>query len=320
MRQGTRLLISASVLVVTIGAIFLVWKPELIFGQRLSEIPSNRKPACSIFCGDATMNYVVMGEPPACFGGPLPAGDAGNQSKKLKDLPAENRKGYCEYLRAHNPNSSCPVFKTLMTACDMDDKESPDAQPPPETQPSPPAGGSPGDDCKDRQHVRFRRLGKNYVYIACGKVIGRFSENADPSYVKFIESIMPSKDTVCCGTLEGESFECQRDGIDCDNYYPEFDPSVSLQDLLGLHLGDEAPDPLPQGLRRQEILPGSTCDGGKWELMKGNNRCRSKSKSTSLFWYEATWKCPKTGMTVSKASSTNLLRQRCKSSAPRRSR
>jgi len=296
-----------------ISAIFFAWKPQPSAGQRMSEIPPNRKPACSVFCGDATMNYVVLAEPPACWGGPLPAGSAGDH---FRELPKDAQNMICKNLKSTDKTGrSCPVFKTLMAACGGDEKESPKDQPP-ETQPSPPAGGSPGDppdDCKDRQHVRFTRLGKNYVYIACGKVIGRFHETADPSWVRFIESLFPSKDTVCCGTLEGESFECQRFGIDCDNYYPEVDPNVSLKELLdSLPSGAEAPDPLPQGLRRQEILPGSACDGGKWELLKGNNRCKAKDKSTSLVWYEATWKCPKTGVKVSKASSPTLLQQKCK--------
>ena len=314
MRQGTKLLISASVLVM-LGVVFLVGKPEPISGQRMSEIPSNRKPACSVFCGDATMNYVVLAEPPACWGGPLPAGSAGDH---FKELPKDAQNMICKNLKsAGRTDTSCPAFKTLMAACDQDEKESPKDQPPPEAKRDPPAGGSPwnpSDDCKDRQHVRFRRLGKNYVFIACGQVIGKIIPYETESLIEFARAMWP--DTICCDRFkEPGNAPCDYSiDVDCDGNLNGGDdfPDNYVEEFLYTIPPGAPPDPLPQGLRRQQILPGSACDGGKWELMKGNNRCKSKGKSTSLFWYEATWKCPKTGMEVSKASSPTLLQQKCK--------
>lgn len=98
-------------------------------GQQ-SNIPPNRKPACSIFCGGNTPDYIVLGQPPKCWGGPLPAAEAGNQSKKLSELSAENRKGFCEYLKAKNPSSkSCPAYKTLLLACEGTDPPPPEKEP-----------------------------------------------------------------------------------------------------------------------------------------------------------------------------------------------
>ena len=94
------------------------------------DIPPNRKPACSVFCGGNTPDYIVLGQPPKCWGGPLPAGEAGNQAKKLSELSAENRKGFCQYLRANNQtHKSCPAFKTLMMACDGDETPPPEKEP-----------------------------------------------------------------------------------------------------------------------------------------------------------------------------------------------
>src|SRR5215210_7679691 len=129
MRKRLGLIISAAALAITVGAIFLIRYPEPSSGQRMSEIPNNRKPACSIFCGDNTMNYVVLGQPPACWGGPLPAGSAGDH---FKELPKDAQNMICQNLRsAGKTGSSCPSFKALMAACKQNDKESPGPQPSP---------------------------------------------------------------------------------------------------------------------------------------------------------------------------------------------
>ena len=96
------------------------------FGQQ-ERIPPNRKPACTIFCSDATMDYVVLGEHPKCFGGPLPARTAGDQ---FKDVSEEDRKAACEKLKTSDKTAeSCPALKILLAACK--EKEAP----PPEKEP-----------------------------------------------------------------------------------------------------------------------------------------------------------------------------------------
>jgi hypothetical protein len=96
------------------------------FGQQ-ERIPTNRKPACTIFCSDATMDYIVLGEHPKCFGGPLPARTAGDQ---FKDVSEEDRKAACEKLKTSDKTAeSCPALKILLAACK--EKEAP----PPEKEP-----------------------------------------------------------------------------------------------------------------------------------------------------------------------------------------
>lgn len=120
------------------------------------EIPPNRKPACSIFCGDGTMNYVVMGQPPKCYGGPLPADQAGDQFKGVSE---EDRKAVCQNLKiADSTTKSCPAYKTLMQGCGG--KETP---PPPEKEPAkckertgdPPWFDPSAEGCQQLQNTRM---------------------------------------------------------------------------------------------------------------------------------------------------------------------
>ena len=112
--------------IVTIVLAFLFSLVGLSSSGQQQEISPNRKPACSIFCGN-TPDYIVLGQPPKCWGGPLPAGQAGNQSKNWSK---EDWKAVCQRLRANSQrNSSCAAFKALMATCDGNETPPPDKEP-----------------------------------------------------------------------------------------------------------------------------------------------------------------------------------------------
>lgn len=315
-RTITRFLICFSILVVAIGAIFLARYSQPSAGQQNFPEP-NRKPACTIFCGDSTMNYVVLANPPACWGGPLPAGSAGD---RYKDWSKEDRKAICQNLRsAGRTDSSCPSFKTLVAACEQDGYGTPKDQPPPTSKCDPPAEGSEDGpwnraDCKDFQDISFRLTGRALVASACGLVLAR-NERADSLMMEAMRAAWPTK--ICCDKLRGpRNTPCDYSvDLDCDG-------TPNLRDDTPDNYGGEETfytiprgttyDPLPKGLRLSQLLPDIACDGCKWELVKGEKKCTARSGGTGIFWYEATWRCPKTGMEVWRPSKRRLLRQRCR--------
>lgn len=84
-----------------------------------------KQPACTIFCGDGTFNTISLGAKP-CWGGPLPASEAGDH---FKSLSAEDQNTICQNLKtAGKRPKECPAFKTLAALCKGDklpEKEKP---------------------------------------------------------------------------------------------------------------------------------------------------------------------------------------------------
>lgn len=312
MRKGLGLLSSSAALVMIIGAIFLAGKPQPSSGQRMSEIPPNRKPACTIFCGDGSFNTIELAKPPACWGGPLPAGNAGDH---FKQLPEESQNTICQNLKsAGRTGSSCPSFKSLMAACGG--RENPPGDPKQECDP-PAAGSEDGPwnraDCKNFQDVLFRRTGRSIVVSACGQVLGK--SQGDALVMEAMRAAWPKK--ICCDKLSGpRNTPCDYStDLDCDG------TPNGRDDIPDNYGGEESfytippgttYDPLPKGLRLSQLLPDIACNGCKWELVKGEKKCTARSSGTGIFWYEATWRCPKTGMEVWRPSKQRLLQQKCK--------
>lgn len=301
---------------VTLGLfVFSMIDSQRSSGQRMSEIPPNRKPACTIFCGDSTFNTIALAQPPACWGGPLPAGSAGDS---YKEWSKEDRKAICKNLASSGRTAaSCPAFKTLMAACEQDGNVPPGAQPTPTPKCDPPAQGSEDGpwnraDCKSFQDVLFRRTGGSIVVSACGQIIGK--SQGDALILEAMQAAWPKK--ICCDKLSGpRDTACDYSvDLDCDgtpNGRDDVPDNYSGEETFYNIPAGTKYDPLPKGLRLSDLLPDIACDGCKWELVKGDKKCTAKSSGTGLFWYEATWKCPKTGMEVWRPSKRRLLRQRC---------
>lgn len=318
MRKKTRLLIFTSVLIMMIGAIFLIWKPELIFGQRMSEIPSNRKPACSIFCGDSTMNYVVLGQPPACFGGPLPAGGA---SDYYKNLSNEDQNALCQNLKSSGgKGSSCPAFKDLMAACKGRGDGSRE-EPPAETECEKP---TPWFDrsttCTDVRSPVIAKSAGGVTLSMCGIQIFRWvPPDKDPllvdAYSNALRSWVQSRvgDKVCCSSMLNASrtgMPCNPAAdIDCDgkpnqsdvettsNRFEAVLPDINLSTSPNGADIDQFPpglDPNDPNFRPERTARNSKGVGEcpcKWELVKGDLKCGRRLRSHI---YTATWRCPST--------------------------
>ena len=271
-------------------------------GQRMSEVPTNRKPACTIFCGDATMNYIVLDRPPACFGGPLPADNA---PAYPKDLSNEDRKRMCQNLKSADKSAtSCPAFKQLMQSCN-------EQEGPPENKckkPSAPWLGSPPTECKDFQGWQVEQTGGTVSLYVCGyRVYSNPTVGTDKlfsaAYVGALKlSVRDSiGDKLCCDTFREAARTgnpCDpRSDLDCDGKpnAEDHDGSFPTIDLNYTTAQGANIDPFPPGMNAGEIYPNQfACKDCQWELMRGQLKCSPDGKQKHV--YQAKWKCPLTGV------------------------
>jgi hypothetical protein len=319
MNIRSRILIISAAVAFLFVVFFVTRPPSTSLGQQNFPEP-NRKPACSIFCGDGTMNYVVLANPPACFGGPLPAGNAGDY---FKDLPNETKNATCQKLRSTGRTaSSCPAFKTLMAACGG---SGPEEEPPPAKkkceEPAPWFDGS--KRCTDIQSPVIAKTGNGVSLTMCGlEVYHWVPPTSDPllndAYKQILEAWIRSHvgSKVCCSAIRNAS----RNGtacnpatdIDCDGrpnqsdvtHYYSGGPVVPDINMSTSANGADV-DPFPPGLDPNDInfrpeRTGRNSKGVgecacKWELIKGDMKC---SRGLRPHVYTATWRCPSTGAEV----------------------
>ncbi|MGQ0542695.1 MAG: hypothetical protein ACT4O9_12710 [Blastocatellia bacterium] len=313
MRNRRRLIISTSILVTTIGAIFFAGKPQPSSGQ----IRPLWNP-CGCFCGFEPPYPPVPPDPyrifnkEPCTG--ILAADA--CSRDMSNLPADQIESVCEKIKGTKNfksfKDSCPVFEKY---CGPDKNQPPEDKKPKCDPPAEAIEVGPWNraDCKDFQDVVFRLTGGVLAVTACEQVL--YKSPVDALYAEAMKAAWPNK--ICCDKLKGpRDSPCDYSvDLDCDGTPNQRD------DLPDNYDGEESfyaipPgttfDPLPKGLRLSHLLPDIACIGCKWELVKGDVKCTAKSSRTGLFWYEATWKCPKTGMEVWRTSKQRLLKQKCK--------
>jgi hypothetical protein len=264
------------------------------------------------------MNYVVLAQPPACWGGPLPAGNAGDH---FKELPKDSQNLICKNLRSSGgKNSSCPSFKALMQACSEMGTSSGDKRPDCD---SPTPWFDPPPGCKDMQAPVTAIKDKVVTVSVCGYTI--FQGSPDPPIDELVlvayrdviresvQSTIGSK--VCCDTLR----ESARTGvpcspandIDCDGIPnardTRRDGTVVYPDIdLFTRAAGATIDDFPVGLDPDDpnFMPGSTArdskDVGdcpcKWQLTSGKLACSPDGTQDHV--YTATWKCPANGKEV----------------------
>ena len=280
------------------------------------QIPGNRKPACTCFCGGASplpFNLFSAEEIDAakCFGGPLPADKCGDY---FKSLPEEQQKSSCATLKKERTSTaSCPVLKTLVQYCD--EKYPPDKKPDKKCEKPTPWFDS-SSNCKDVQSpkIEVNEYYRLFTLSFCGDPVFRYIVPADHpggigAYKVQLEYFVRKRvgSRICCDKWR----EAVRTGtpcnpaedVDCDGksnledfYTPKVQP-VTLPDINNLFTSPEgAPiDPFPAGLNPDDpnlLPPAEKCDC-KWELVKGTLTCSPDGKQSHV--YQATWRCPSTG-------------------------
>jgi hypothetical protein len=93
------------------------------FGQQQN---IRKQPACTIYCGNGP-DTISLGAKP-CWGGPLPAGGAGDHFKGLSE---EDQAAICRNLTSGNANASCPSAQTIISLCKGKDLPKDDSKKPP---------------------------------------------------------------------------------------------------------------------------------------------------------------------------------------------
>jgi len=90
-------------------------------GQPASSQQQNirKQPACTMYCGSGPDTFSLGAKP--CWGGPLPAGGAGDHYKSLSE---EDQKAICRNL-AGKSNASCPAANAILALCGEKEKDTP---------------------------------------------------------------------------------------------------------------------------------------------------------------------------------------------------
>lgn len=307
---------------ITLTIVLVVVLAELLdpAGQPSSgqqQIPGNRKPACTCYCGGGSplpFNLFDVAEIKAgkCFGGPLPEDKCGDY---FKSLPNEQQKSSCDTIKTEaKSTASCPVLKALAQYCE--EKFPPDKKPDKKCEkPTPWFGTSSG--CKDVQEPEISINSSGVSLRICGLTL--FSNSDNPNYTrsmsdsvyaaalrKLVKSRIGSK--LCCdkfweatrnatGCLPAVDLDC--DGIPNKTDTFELNPSMPdlFPDLNTLFSRPEgAPiDPFPEGFDPGDpdfLPPAEKCDC-KWELTKGTLTCSPDGKQGHV--YQASWRCTSTG-------------------------
>jgi hypothetical protein len=277
---------------------------------------SNRRPACSCFCGGGTFaSFSLFSKEDIsagkCWGGPLPADVCG---RTLSGMPPNQKTAICEQIRASG-SISCPAVKA---ACNNPG----DKTPKPECQ-KPAPWFDPPSDCKDVQAPVVAINNRAVTVSVCGYPVFRgapvppVSEIVLTAYKTLITTEVQSSvgSKVCCDTLRNAA----RTGspcfpaadIDCDGVPNSRDTrredwGVSPDINLFTRARGAAIDDFPYGLDPDDpnFMPGSTAreskDVGdcpcKWELASGKLACSPDGQKDHV--YTATWKCPANGKEV----------------------
>lgn len=283
--------------------------------------PTNRKPACTIFCGGPNPNYFWLFtreqyQAGQCYGGPLPTDQATNFYNELSE---EQRKAICQNLKsADKRTTECPSFKELASLCNQNEPPKKECE-----RATPWFGNS--SPCTDVQAWIAEMDGRTVTLSICGAPVFRHVVEP-PADVNTYSSNMLARviasagTTVCCDKF----WEAARTGkpcdpradVDCDGRLNEKDslpevlpPKPNSDPLAPPEYGapyptigrpfskaEDAPiDPFPPGLNSDDtefFPPQDKCDC-KWELVKGTLTCSAGGSQRHV--YQARWRCPSTG-------------------------
>lgn len=311
MRKRARSLISMSVLVMMIGAIFLAVKPELSSAQnapyrsyQLKVYCENAQVASATFWHDVGtsmgLKQICAGN---CPGGTVPLAAA------LAGLPAEVSAALQAKVDKHQENAAAGNGRPL--TCLRDGKE-----PQPEKKCENPLpwfdnSSTGGKGCKDVQALEIK-VEERVVYLQmCGRAVFAHDEKSTDdvlieAYVIALKEYMQSRvgDKVCCDRFR----EASRSDSSCDPRYDldcdgRLNPSDRTDDgfpaidtvtvAAGVRSGDFVPFP-PWVMEdyKNFVPPANKCDC-KWELLKSTRTCSPDGRSPHV--YQARWRCPSSG-------------------------
>lgn len=76
-----------------------------------------KQPACTMYCGAGPDTFSLGAQP--CWGGPLPAGGAGDH---FNGLAEEDQSTICRNLASSQTNVSCPAVNTILSLCNGKDR------------------------------------------------------------------------------------------------------------------------------------------------------------------------------------------------------
>jgi hypothetical protein len=323
MSKRTRLIISTSVLVVMIGAIFFAGKPELSSAQTEGfEIYQ-----LSVHCGDSQLPSAIFGHrvtEGGTVGRPLMGtwsicagncpGGAVSYADALAGLPAAVSAALQAKVDKHQADAA--AGKGWRLNCLGDDKKPPEKKC---EKPTPWFDGS--SNCKDVQSPDFRvnEYDSLIELSMCGysvfvHIVPKDYPGGLVGYKTQLENFVRRRvgSRICCDKLReaartGVPCNPTRD-IDCDGKSNQADfytlsyasttiPSATFPDINRPFTSPEgAPiDPFPEGLNPDDpdfLPPQDKCDC-KWELNKGTLNCSPDGKQNHF--YQARWRCPSTG-------------------------
>lgn len=236
----------------------------------------------------------------------------------LDSATPEVRADACRQLRQGNAfrgNATCVL--SMSPYCPMNELE-------PDSKCEPPSSSKSAYDpfgCKKMGPVKFTispaSRGKvSYSVSACGQTFYR-EANADRMFTTALANSFPKQ--MCCDNFGGGS---SRGGACNPLLDADCDGTTNAKDSDPLDMPrsedfyrkpkESTADPFPSDLDLSEITPQDVaCEGCKWELVKGEKKCKPGSGGLSEFWYEATWRCPKTNAEVFRVSRIRALRRAC---------
>lgn len=340
MRKRTRLLISTSVLVLMIGAIFFAGKPELSSAQnegfqiyQLLVFCGNSSVASATFSQKATEGGTVgrplMGTHTECVGNYCGGGKV-SLADALARFPAKVSAALKAQVERHRF-----AGEGWFITCLRGGKE------PPETkcEPPPPENNNPpwfNQDlpCSDRQRAtiswsqtRASNMDVSFTVDICGEVIryiypGGGSPEKQPPGVRSFD--------VCCdswrkGANTKSPCDARRD-FDCDGMPNESDtmPEYAFRDRRSDDFTSKSPlTGLPFWTKLHERMPTqSGCKDCKWELVRVEYTCKdehdpmrsareSRNVFDAIYHYQATWKCPTNGQTQGTSNDVTIVNGRC---------
>lgn len=312
MRKRTRPLVSASALVIMIGAIFLAGKPEPSSGQVTP--PSD----AYIICCNLPVN--VPATPEHALGT--------DHSKDrcpqyMRDNP-QGRQSICDQLKPFMDNgvycdtvaAYCKAPEDKKPKCvTRDDERTGDV---PWFDPS-----APGcQDLRDTQLTTTFSGGKcTYTLRACGSLVLRDTLDAPNAAsctreyrTEYYGGTAPLPQKVCCDIWQqaaGAGSDCNPEvDADCDGEPNNKTSQLRLQDpyyapIPGTNDKNFNPadfDPLPPGLGWDEVMPNEPCKGCKWMATSAKLTCspdkykKMPESRKSDHEYKVTWKCPTSGV------------------------
>jgi hypothetical protein len=170
-------------------------------------------------------------------------------------------------------------------------------------------------DCKNLQNLEIKILSDQVTASACGRVLLRRHSESRAALEKTAQALREKAPVkICCDRLSPDEMAGQDEIGGSFLGFPDGEFVTDAYSDLDLYTNaDKATvDGFPQGLRIPHVLPDVSCPGCKWELLKGELKCNSHGRNSGLFWYEATWRCPKTGVEVFKPSRQRVLQQPCR--------